>query len=167
MPQPARTGLLFRSEFVQKADKSVTLGPLFDTFVVKMEISKKQERYFELARRLAYQSDYEGFRHGAILLRGGSVINASFNKSNFCSFGQQFREPNTGSATLHAELGTILGVDRSRTQGSDVYVARINNDGVFRMSKPCPMCQNAMRYCGVSRVYYTTGEGSGIEMMKL
>ena len=134
---------------------------------IDVEVSKKQERYFELTRRLAFQSEYLGFRHGAILVRGGSVINASSNKSNFCSFGQQFREPNTGSATLHAELGTILGVDRSRTQGSDVYVARINNDGDFRMSRPCPMCQNAMKYCGVSRVYYTTGEGNGIEMMKL
>jgi tRNA(Arg) A34 adenosine deaminase TadA len=132
-----------------------------------METSRKQERYFELTRRLAHQSDYVGFRHGAILVKGGSVINASSNKSNFCSFGQQFRAHNTGSATLHAELGTILGLDRSATQGSDIYVTRINKRGEFRMSKPCPMCQSAMKYCGVSRVYYTTGDENEIEMMKL
>jgi len=132
-----------------------------------MDISKKQERYFELAKRVSYQSNYECYRHGAVLVKGGSVINASSNKSNFCSFGARFRSPSEGNATLHAELGSVLGVDRSTTQGSDVYVARINNDGDFRMSKPCSMCQNAMRHCGISRVYYTTGKGNGVEMMKL
>jgi deoxycytidylate deaminase len=132
-----------------------------------MDISKRQERYFELAKRISYQSDYLGYRHGALLVKGGSVLNASSNKSNFCSFGNRFREPNTGSATLHAELGTILGLDRSSTQGTDVYVVRVNNNGEYRMSKPCPMCESAMRHCGVSRVFYSTGCENIFEMMKL
>ena len=132
-----------------------------------MEISKRQERYFELARRISHQSDYGCYHHGAILIKGGSVINASSNKSNFCSFGARFRSPSTGNATLHAELGSVLGVDRSRTQNADIYVVRVNKNGKFRMSKPCPMCENAMRYCGVSRVYYSTNNEKQFEMMKL
>ena len=132
-----------------------------------MKISKRQKRYFELAGRISHQSDYGCFHHGAILVKGGSIINVSSNKSSFCSFSARFRSPNKGNATLHAEIGTILGVDRSNTQGADVYVVRVNNGGKFRMSKPCSMCESAMKYCGISRVYYSTSDENQFEMMKL
>ena len=57
-------------------------------------------------------------------------------------------------------------MDRSTTQGSDVYVARINREGKARISKPCPMCEAAMRHVGVRRVYYTNEHGK-IERMRL
>ena len=57
-------------------------------------------------------------------------------------------------------------MDRSTTQGSDVYVARINREGEARISKPCPMCEAAMRHVGVRRVYYTNEHGM-IERMRL
>jgi len=55
---------------------------------------------------------------------------------------------------------------RTTTQGSTIYVARINKEGEARISKPCPMCEAAMRHVGVRRVYYTNEEGK-IERMKL
>jgi len=63
-------------------------------------------------------------------------------------------------------LGAILGMARSTTRGSDVYVARINREGEARISKPCPMCEAAMRHVGVRRVYYTNEHGK-IESMRL
>ena len=131
-----------------------------------MKISKKQERYFELAKRISYQSNYISYRHGAILIKGGSIINISSNKSNSCAFGNRFRVPYTGSATLHAEIGAILGVERTTTQNADIYVVRINKKDEFRMSKPCSMCQNALKFCGISRVFYSTDNGNIFKMMK-
>jgi len=46
-------------------------------------------------------------------------------------------------------------VGRNKTEGADVYVARIGKKGDFKMSKPCPMCESALRYVGVKRVIYT------------
>jgi deoxycytidylate deaminase len=111
----------------------------------------------ELARRVAQQSTFDGPRHGAVLVRGTSVINVSENKSNFCSFGRRFRKCDIqpGHSTVHAELGSILGIDRRKTDGADVYVARIGKKGDFKMSKPCPMCESALRHVGVRRVIYT------------
>ena len=126
----------------------------------------KNKRYIELAKRVAEQSNYGKFRHGAVLVKGSSVRSVSCNKHRHCSFGARFRKEGFGEATLHAELGAILGMDRSVTQGADVYVARINKEGDARISKPCSMCEAAMRHVGVRRVYYTNESGK-IERMRL
>jgi deoxycytidylate deaminase len=131
-----------------------------------VEVTKKINRYFELARNVAYNSPYGKIRHGAVIAKGGSVLNASFNKDKFNSFGSRFRSRDRGHATVHAELGAILGLSRHSTTGSDVYVCRINRDGDFRYSKPCTMCHDALKHVGIKRVYYTTNTGE-VEMYKL
>ena len=122
------------------------------------KLSKTKKRYFDLAKRAAMESSYGKLRHGAVVVKGGSVVSFGFNKSNHCQFGQRFRHMDKGPATQHAEISAILGLPRSATQGVDVYVVRINNDCDWRMSKPCPMCEQALRFVGVKRVFYTTGD---------
>ena len=118
------------------------------------DYSGKVGRHMELAKRMAAQSVYPSYQHGAVLVKGSSVRNTSFNKGSFCSFGNRFRkEP--GHATLHAELGAILGLDRSITEGATIFVARVGKEGDFKMSKPCSMCHAAMKHVGVKRVVYT------------
>lgn len=130
------------------------------------DTSKKTQRYLDLARRMALQSEYGKIRHGAVLVKGGSVINASFNKSNYSSFASRFREEDRGPATHHAEVGCILGIDKTITEGTTVYVVRINKRGDFRLSKPCHMCHNILKFCGVKKVVYTCNENE-IESYKL
>ena len=119
----------------------------------------KQRRYISLAKKIAEQSNYGKFRHGAVLVKGSSIRNVACNKHRHCGFGKRFREYNEGDPTLHAELGVILGMDRSITRGATIYVVRINREGHPRMSKPCPMCENAMKHVGVKRVVYTNRAG--------
>ena len=133
---------------------------------VGLDPTKKVKRYFNLARNVAFNSEYGKIRHGALLIKGGSVINTCCNKDKFCSFGTRFRSPDRGHATIHAELGCILGMPRSVTAGSDIYVCRVNKQGQFRNSKPCAMCHEVLKHVGVKRVYYTTGDNS-VEMYKL
>jgi len=71
--------------------------------------SKKTQRTLELARRVASNSTYGRLKHGAVLLKGGNVINVAFNKPDFTKFGNRFRNNYTcGIATTHAEIGAIL-----------------------------------------------------------
>ena len=128
--------------------------------------TSRLERYFDLTKNTAFNSQYGKIRHGAVLVKGGSVKNVSFNKDKYNSFGTRFRDKNRGPATMHAELGCILGLSRSVTSGSDLYVCRINKNGEFRYSKPCSMCHHALKHVGVKRVYYTTNDNT-IEMYKL
>jgi len=120
-----------------------------------MLYSGRVARFMSLAKNVARQSDFPNYRHGAVLVRGGSIINTSPNKDSFCSFGARFRNDQPGHATVHAEIGAILGLDRSITDGTILYVARIGKSDDFRMSKPCQMCEAALRYVGVKRVIYT------------
>tara|TARA_R110000824_G_scaffold5670_11_gene26140 strand:+ start:675 stop:1124 length:450 start_codon:yes stop_codon:yes gene_type:complete len=123
-----------------------------------VEKTKKTLRYIEHAANMAQQSDYGKIRHGAVLVKGGSILSAAYNKSNFNSFGNRFRKHDRGHATHHAELGCILGIDRSKTSGSTVYVVRINKEGEYRLSKPCSMCHEILKFCGVRKVVYTVDE---------
>ena len=126
------------------------------------KLSTGKKRYLQLAKRIARQSTHDTHNHGCVLVKGGSVINASANKNNHCHFGRRFSAyERKGFSTLHAELGAILGLDRSLTHGSIAYVVRVKND-VLRMSKPCPMCEQALRFCGVKKVIYTTNDDSVI-----
>jgi len=109
-----------------------------------------------MAARAAEQSGHDVFRHGAVLIKGGSVLNISSNSDNHTSFGQRFRhEP--GRATHHAETACVLGLDKSTTHGSTIYVARVNKEGEWKMSKPCSMCHEVMLFVGIKKVVYTIG----------
>lgn len=131
-----------------------------------IKITKRKKRYFELAKNIAQNSTHSNFKHGAVLVKGGNIINISFNKTNYSSFGQKFKKYGLYKATVHAEIGCILGINRSRTQGSDVYVVRINNAGKYRMSKPCLLCQSVMKHVGIKRCFYTTN-GNHIKCIRI
>lgn len=121
--------------------------------------SKKKRRWFDLAKRAACESTYGNIRHGAIVVKGGKIVGFGFNKSNHTQFGQRFRCPNKGHATMHAEINAILGLPRSTTEGADIYIVRVNKVHQWRMSKPCPMCEEALRFVGVKRAFYTLEDG--------
>ena len=118
----------------------------------------RNSRYFNVARKVAHCSGQEDYRHGAVLVKGGSVINTSCNKNRPTSFATRFCTEHDGTATLHAELGVILGLERTVTEGASLYVCRVGKSGVFRLSKPCPMCTAAMQHVGIKRVYWTIDE---------
>jgi len=126
-------------------------------------LSKKERKYIELARRVSHQSDYTQ-RHGAVLVKGSNVVNVSCNKNKFSSFALKFRRRNKDYATVHAELGSVLNVERSNTEGSTVYVVRTNNQDDLRLSKPCNMCEEAMRWVGIKKVIYSTSDNTFKEM---
>ena len=134
--------------------------------ILKTKITKKTRSYLSLAKRMAQQSDSGRACHGAVLVKGGNIINAGHNKWSYSSFGRRFRHRDKGTSTLHAELATILNLDRSVTQGADIYVVRVGSEGKFKMSKPCPMCETALKHVGIKRVYYTTNNET-LEYYKL
>ena len=121
-------------------------------------ITGRTKRFIELAYRVAQSSGYDDYRHGAVLVRGNRVINVSANKNSHARFGNRFRKRNCGHATHHAELGCILGLDRSVTKGATIYVVRIGKRGDLKLSKPCDMCREVLQHVGVKKVVYTISD---------
>ncbi len=120
--------------------------------------SKKDKKYIDLAMRVSNQSEYP-HRHGAVLIKGSSVINTACNKNKFSSFAARFKRNEPLYATVHAELGAILNVDRKHTEGATIFVVRVNNQQKLRLSKPCTMCEMAMKWVGIKKVIYSTEKG--------
>ena len=128
--------------------------------------SQRQKRILALAANVAQQSDHKTFHVGAVLVKGGSIINTSCNKVQWNSFASRFAHLKTRKnqgkrpehASVHAEIGTILGLSRSLTKGADLYVVRVKSNGEYAMARPCGMCRGALTAVGVRRVFYTVNE---------
>ena len=116
----------------------------------------KETRALRMAAKAAEQSGHDKFRHGAVLVKGGSILNIAANSDNHTSFGQRFRS-SPGRATHHAETACVLGIERGTTQGATIYTARVNKSGEWKMSKPCSMCHEVMKFVGIRKVVYTIG----------
>ena len=119
------------------------------------ELRGRHKRFIDASARTAEDSEFPNYRHGAVLVHGGSIISSAFNKSNHINWANKFRNKDCGHATHHAELGTILGMAREKTTGATVYVARIGKTGELKLSKPCEMCQQVLAHVGVKKVYYS------------
>jgi tRNA(Arg) A34 adenosine deaminase TadA len=129
-----------------------------------LSLSNKDRSYMEMAIQEAFNADrFFRARHGAVLIKGGSLISRGYNKNSHCSFGGRFRNLFVkGEPTLHAELACVLGISRGKTSGATIYVVRLDKDDHLRMSKPCPMCMAALRFVGVNKVVFTTNDGVDI-----
>lgn len=114
------------------------------------------QKMFRLAKREAFKSDSK-HRHGAILAKSTRVYNSSYNINRYCQFADHHRE-DAGHGTLHAEIGAILGIDRKKLTGSDVYVIRLSANDELAYSRPCEMCQQAMSHVGIRRCFYSVSE---------
>jgi deoxycytidylate deaminase len=122
---------------------------------------------FQLAKKMAECSTYGNFRHGAVLVRGGAIINVGINSEKYSSLGAKYRPEEKGISTYHAEIKALLNIPRSQTKGAVMYVARASKTKKEdRISKPCTMCHALMQERGISQVYYSV-DGEHIGTYKL
>jgi len=129
-----------------------------ESYATPYLLSNKDKKYLDLAMRVSNQSECHQ-RHGAVLVKGANVINVACNKNKFSSFAARFRKEDPHHARVHAELGAILNIARTHTEGATVYVVRINKEQYYKLSKPCTMCEAALRWVGVKKVIYSTCKG--------
>lgn len=54
---------------------------------------------------------------------------------------------------LHAEIAALLACGTRKPWA--ISVERVRKDGSFGTSKPCPICQRAIKMWGVKNVFYT------------
>lgn len=126
----------------------------------------RDQRAINLAIKVAKTSNHKKAKHGAVLTKGGSVINLATNSYNYCSFASRFKQEEWQTCLEHAEISCIKGLDRSVTKGATIYVARVNKNGKSDLSKPCSLCQDVLKFVGVKKAVYTVNEDE-IESMKL
>lgn len=115
-------------------------------------LSKKDSAYLSVARYLAERS-VANKKHGAVVVKGGRVLGTGFNKDRTHPLTMS-PEHIKSDSSYHAEEVAIRESGKD-VRGAIIYVARVNNQGVDRNSKPCPKCQSLIEERGIKRVIYT------------
>ena len=115
-----------------------------------VRLSQKQSRMLEFATRVAETTDTNS-KHGAVIVRGGRVLAVGTSK-----WRNRNVPPIIGynpHVTVHAEIDALSRLVDAK--GATIYIARVNNQGDTRMSRPCETCERALNDAGVKRVVYT------------
>lgn len=120
-----------------------------------MILSNKDVNFLNVARLLADLSE-ERKKHGAVVVKSGRVVGTGFNKFKNHPLSVLPDQIKT-HCSRHAEQVAIRQAGK-HTKGAILYVARINNQGLDRNSKPCYVCAKLIKNSGIKKVIYTVEE---------
>lgn len=125
-------------------------------------LSRSQRSFLNLAMRAAESSDCHQ-RHGAIVVRSGSVLSIGTNKwrNDISTAGILHDQGRSKDISIHAEVDALSRVANPR--GATIYVARVNRAGQPRLSKPCSECAKALKKAGISKVVYTVTDDDDLD----
>lgn len=121
-------------------------GPEIDERV--NNLSKRDRRWLAVASRIAMESN-ERTRHGCIIVKSGAVQSKGVNTYR----NQPGIIEDVNALSVHAEINAIRR--SGNLDGAVAYIARVNNHGAPRQSRPCPDCLKALKTAGVKRIVYT------------
>lgn len=140
-------------------------------------LTKKDYKFFDMARRVAEQSDFDNFHLGAVLVYQGRVISTGYNsnkthplqkKYNKYRKFQKSNKPVKNS--LHAEMSCIIDIPKCVENNIDftrckLYIYRVpkNKKMITGDSRPCAACMKMLRDKGIRKIYYTTNNGFSME----
>lgn len=111
-------------------------------------LSKRDKRWLAVASRIAMESR-ERTRHGCIIVKSGAVQGRGTNTYR----NQPGIIEEINALSVHAEINALKRCGDLR--GAVAFVARVNNHGEQRQSRPCPDCLQALKHAGVKRIVYT------------
>jgi tRNA(Arg) A34 adenosine deaminase TadA len=117
------------------------------TFIDDYTISNKDASFIAAASKIAKTSDNK-FRVGALIVKSGRVLGGSPNITRV----SPKTPPNRFST--HAEIAAMNIA--SETDGATLYIARLNSENKYAMSKPCAWCMQKIKQYEINRVVFTT-----------
>lgn len=111
-------------------------------------LSTRDQRWLAVAGRIAMESK-ERTKHGCVIVKSGAVQSKGTNTYR----NQPGIIEEIEALSVHAEINAIKR--GSDLRGAVAYIARVNNHGEKRQSRPCPDCLKALKDAGVKRIVYT------------
>lgn len=118
-------------------------------------LSRRDESFLCLASKVAEMSN-ERNRHGAVIVRGGSVLSLGFNVNK--NSPNQLTRMNSKNVRkecgIHAEAAAIRRSPGSKR--ATIYISRIGKAGQTLLSRPCKDCERLILQAGIKKIIYTT-----------
>lgn len=117
----------------------------------QVRLSNQDRKHLDRAKKIASTSTC-ACKHGAVVVHGGRVIGVGVN--SYSNDIHMYDHIPQNAWSVHAEIAALRSIKKD-LHGAVMYAARVNNQGEERMSKPCVMCQIALKEAGIKRVVYT------------
>jgi len=132
-------------------------------------LTKKQTKYFEVAKAVSATSEFRA-KIGAAIVIDGVVVSVGTNIRKSHPLQQKYdrfrnEKPEDIPHYLHAEIAAIVRAKDFDLSKAEVFVYRMNGDGNLGMCRPCPACMKALIDHGVKVVAYTTNHGYAVETL--
>ena len=120
-------------------------------------LSNTERAFLSFARYMATKSEARQ-KHGAVVVKSGRVLGTGYNKDKNHPLAIS-KEHIKSHASRHAEIEAIRDAGWN-VKGAVLYVARVNNFGDDRYSKPCPRCAVIIEETEIKKVIYTRSESA-------
>lgn len=114
-------------------------------------LSKRDRARLSQASKVASVSDCK-YKHGVVIVRGGRVL--SIGTNSYRNYPMDFNVISKEDSSVHAEEAALRALN-GEAKGAIMFVARVNNMGIERMSRPCKRCMSQIRAAGIKRIVYT------------
>lgn len=142
-----------------------------------MNLTKKDYKYFEMARQEALKSDFNNFHLGCVIVYKNHVIGRGFNSNKTHSVQKKYnkyrkfnKSRNPIKHSLHSEIAALQSIPYPIAESIDwskvkVYIYRIcpGKSLHFGNAMPCSACYHAIKDKGIRKIYFTTDNGFAME----
>lgn len=117
-------------------------------------------KYLELAKKLA-ETSTKYPRVGCLIVKKKRVVSMGVNtckshplqkRLNHLRFEDKWFD--TCKHERHAEFNAVLAANES-LEGSSIYIARLNKDGLEMPSMPCKACLELIRKHNIKKIIFT------------
>lgn len=114
-------------------------------------LSNQEKRFLNIAVKVASSSEMKK-KHGAVVVKSGRVLAVGVNKFRNHP-AQTAKDRIRDDCSIHAEVDAL---SRCEPAGASLYVARVNNSGDIRYSRPCKKCQEYIQTVGIKKVIWSS-----------
>lgn len=132
------------------------------TTIANLDTSPRNRRYFELAYRIAEDSEHPKYRVGACVVKGSRILATTTNIVKTHTEQYRYQKLNLDriarpQPNLHAEMRAVIRCEHSFSgdlRGASIYVVNIRvKTKTLGTSKPCPLCELKLRSSGIKSFY--------------
>lgn len=124
-------------------------------------MTKKDKRFFQIARVISQLSTHKRFKIGAIIVCKNKLISAGTNSEKSHPVQKRY-DKERGFKThhsCHAEIRAILNSKLSDLSGCTIYTYRETKNKGLAMARPCAACLRMIKDYNIKIINYTTATG--------
>lgn len=130
-------------------------------------MTKKEKRFYKMAREASFMSDFRIARVGAVVVQGNCILSVGHNSTKTrplqhrYNIYRHFQNYDESVPRQHAEvdaLSPLIGKEINWSKVS-IFIYRELRDGTPACSRPCEACMRLIKDLGIRDVYFIDENG--------